>query len=348
MRKILLRPEIFVYVSIVVFTAAFFALNAQTNHIRDGALGAYYVQLNGDKIAWAAVFVFLVLFVRISVWWAVLGFRGTDLGTLVSRQKVSATMSALRTFFKNSLLVGLPALLAFYSFTLALGQLNVFNKDRLQDELLARWDVLVTGTFPPLSLASLHYPAWFVEAVSISFLFLGTVLAFLAAYLFQARQKVFDEAIGAFFAGSLILFAGWIFFPVLSPQDRFIDNEYNLPVPASVQEYVDAYRPQEEIATFLKDVRERKRDLTVLPTSTFPSAHVFWSALVSYYAWRAHKWLILFAFPFAVLSSLGTVFFAQHYFVDIPAGILVGVVSVWLARRLANSSKDFSVRPQHS
>ena len=199
-------------------------------------------------------------------------------------------------------------MIAFYGTSSALGQLNVFNSARLRDELLFRFDTLLTGTFPPLSAASYSFPHWFIGAVDFSFMHLVWALAVLGAYLFIAHSRLFREAIGAFFLGLMILYASWLMFPVLSPHDRFIDNVYNLPIVPEARSYVQEYQPQEEIRTFLTGMRESKENLTVLPTSTFPSAHVAWATLLVYYAWRLSRWLGLIAFPFAALSSLARFF----------------------------------------
>lgn len=284
---------------------------------------------------------FLVaLFLRGVVLW-IRGFlRGTDPATVFSRKNITSMLLGIRSLGKSALVVGIPAVVAFYSSSSALGQLNIFNSTRLRDELLFRFDTLLTGTFPPLAVGSFSYPAWFIGAVEFSFMHLVWVLLVFGAYLFIAHQQLFREAIGAFFLGLMILYAGWLVFPVLSPHDRFIDNVYELPTVEAVQPYVDNYQPQKEIAAFLQGMRERKEDLSVLPTSTFPSAHVAWATILVYYAWRLWPWLGLIAFPFAVVSSVGTFLFAQHYFVDLTAGILVSVLAIFLVRLIVRKQNE--------
>ena len=130
---------------------------------------------------------------------------------------------------------------------------------------------------------------------------------------------------------------GWFTFPVLSPHDRFIDNVYELPLSSRVQGYIAGYQPQKEIVAFLEGMRKSKENLSVLPTSTFPSAHVAWAVLLVYYAWRFEPWFGLTMLPFAVLASLGTFLFAQHYFADLTTGILVSLLSIlivgWFVRK---------------
>ncbi|MEK7086938.1 MAG: phosphatase PAP2 family protein, partial [Patescibacteria group bacterium] len=58
--------------------------------------------------------------------------------------------------------------------------------------------------------------------------------------------------------------------------------------------------------------------------------HVFWAVLLGYYIYRAKKWFAIIISPILILSSFGTVFFAQHYFVDVPAGILTAFAAIFL------------------
>ena len=342
--KIFVRPEIFLYIAVVAFAGLFFTLKSyNTNASFDFGLAQHYFSnLSEARIVWVFILFLVALFLRGIVLWIRAFLRGTDPAIVFSRKNITVILLNIRSLGKSALVVGIPAVVAFYSTSSAIGQLNIFNSTRLRDELLFRFDILLTGTFPPLAVGSFSYPSWFIGAVNFSFMHLVWVLLVFGAYLFIAHQQLFREAIGAFFLGLMILYAGWLIFPVLSPHDRFIDNVYELPTVEAVQPYVNGYRPQEEIAAFLEGMRERKEDLSVLPTSTFPSAHVAWATILVYYAWRLWPWLGLIAFPFAVVSSLGTFLFAQHYFVDLPAGILVSAISIWVVYWFAKKQGGYN------
>lgn len=345
LRKILIRPEIFVYIAIVAFAAAFFALGSSVGTSVDGSVAKhYYRNISEARILWIIVLFLVALFLRGAVLWARAIFTGIEPLSVFSPNTLLHIRSEFLKFLKNVLVIGAPFVIAFYSMTSALGQMNLFNSTRLRDELLFGWDVLLTGTFPPLSLGSFAYPDWFIQGVIGSFMYLVPVFTIFAAYVFLAHQKLFREAAGAFFVGILILFLGWLIFPVMSPHDRFMDNVYDLPIPLSVQAYVDNYVPHQGIAAFLEGMRERKETLSVMPTSTFPSAHVAWAGFLVYYAYRVNRWLAVLALPFAALSSIGTFLLAQHYFVDLPAGILVAVISIWVARWMARKQEQVSGR----
>ena len=136
------------------------------------------------------------------------------------------------------------------------------------------------------------------------------------------------------------MFVGWVLFPVMSPHDRFIDNVYDLPVSGSIERHLEAYDPPEEVSSFLERTRASKNGLSVWPTSTLPSAHVAWAIFLVYYAWRVSRWWGLLAAPIALLSTLGTVLLAQHYFVDIPAGMAAAILAIVATSYAAKAQKE--------
>ena len=341
-QKFFVRPEIFMYAAIVLFAACFFVLSKASGNGLGGNLVSYYRQGNQENIIVPVVIILLLFLVRGIMFCTNAALRGLDPGQAFSQIKPKKAAKSALLFFKNIAFVGIPFVIGFYSLAFALGELNVLNSTRLVDEMLARWDILVTGTFLPLSIGAIQYPASLVAAIQFSFSYLVSGLTVFGLYLFQANQKLFREAAGAFFLAALISFAGWALFPVMSPHDRYIDNVYSAPVPADIQAYVDGYTPQAEMQRFLDVMRQNKQGLSVMPTSTFPSAHVVWAVFLVYYSWRVTKWFLLGTVPFAVLSSIGTFFFAQHYFVDVPAGIAVAVVSIAIARFLAKKQEQFA------
>ena len=341
-QKFFVRPEIFMHAAIVLFAACFFLLSKASGNGFGGNLVSYYRQANQENIIVPAVIILLLFLVRGIMFCTNAALRGLDPGQAFSQIKPKKAAKSALLFLKNIALVGIPFVIGFYSLAFALGELNVLNSTRLMDEMLARWDVAVTGTFLPLSIAAVQYPASMVAAIQFSFAYLVSAVTVFGLYLFQTNQKLFREAAGAFFLAALISFAGWALFPVMSPHDRYIDNVYHAPVAADMQAYVDGYNPQAETQEFLDVMRQNKQGLSVMPTSTFPSAHVVWAVFLVYYSWRITKWFLLITVPFAALSSVGTFFFAQHYFVDVPAGIAVALVAIVVARYLAKKQEQLA------
>ena len=316
-------------IAIVVFTGAFFFLRG--GDVYPGELLSYYAKLALGSpqsiFYWTGELFLVAIFLQVAYLLLAFGLRERPPKEFLSYLVYSQPRLLWRQLKKN-LLSGVLLLLGAISLGLVIGQLNIFNTPNLKDELIAQWDFLLTGTYPFLSLGSLQYPGWFVGAVEFSFRYLAMAVFVLAAYAFFWRSDIFRQTVAAFFLGLVILFFGWSMFPAMSPHGRFIDNVYNLSIPPALEQQLQPYSPHEKVASFQKGMREDLNDLSVLPTTTMPSAHVAWGVLLVYYSFRISRWLLLFTLPFALLSTLGTVLFAQHYFVDIPAGILVSILSI--------------------
>ena len=76
----------------------------------------------------------------------------------------------------------------------------------------------------------------------------------------------------------------------------------------------------------------------------FPSAHVAGSVVTLLCAWRYSRPAGLMLAPVVLGIVVATVYGRYHYFVDLPAGILVGVVGYTAGRRLAGSVGDAGER----
>jgi len=69
--------------------------------------------------------------------------------------------------------------------------------------------------------------------------------------------------------------------------------------------------------------------------SAFPSMHMAMATLFALLGWRMHRMAGIALTIFAALILLGSVHLAWHYAVDSYAGVLIGVLSWWVAGRLA-------------
>jgi membrane-associated phospholipid phosphatase len=72
-----------------------------------------------------------------------------------------------------------------------------------------------------------------------------------------------------------------------------------------------------------------------LGISAFPSMHNALAALLVLVGWRIHRILGVLMTIFAGLILVGSVHLAWHYAVDSYAGILIAVLSWWIAGQLA-------------
>jgi len=157
-QRIFVRPEIFVYIAFFAFSAVFFILNSYAGHEGQGIL-EHYINLNGSKLVWVGVLLATALFAHGIGLWVKAIVKQIDPAVVFSLENLKRQLAKLPRALRNMAISGVPFFLAFSAMSFALRPLNVFNSTRLRDELLFRWDVFLTGTFPALSLASIQYPA---------------------------------------------------------------------------------------------------------------------------------------------------------------------------------------------
>ncbi len=230
--------------------------------------------------------------------------------------------------------ITIPIVLNFFLISYLIEFIDVFNKNRLIDLKLLAADFWLTGAYPFIHFAMANPPIWFVKTVEFSFLNLTSILLISAIIIFFKSKKVFSQYALAFILSILIMIPLWLLVPAMSPQDRFIDNVYNLPDPPNVSSALKSFPPIPEMKNFFSKVRDIKKDLDVAPTTTFPSAHAAWAAIAFIYLVEAVPVVAAFFAPFLILSTFGTFYLAQHYFVDAPAGIIMGIVAVFLVNLL--------------
>ncbi len=322
----------------------FFAFVLLALHFRAGGQAAggtdsfaYYLDFglaSAKRITiWTTLVLFSLLLIKTFIFYSTSFKKRRDKTNGIALNQKSLLVRATKSFYRElKEIIKTAAMLAvilFLSIT-ALAKINFLNRTHLKDEVLLKIDHLLTGGYPFIFLHSLKYPAWFVSAVAFCFLNLPLFLIIAAVYFFWKNKTTFFKYASAFALGLAFLFAVWILVPALSPQDRFIDNVYKLPIPSEISGALAHYSPQPEIRNFLLKERAYKNGLTDMSTSTMPSAHVFWAFILGYYLFRKNKKLFGLVLPILILSSIGTVFFAQHYFVDVPAAVLVGIFSVAL------------------
>jgi len=253
----------------------------------------------------------------------------------------------------REMLLVIPAILFITIVALAMGEANAFAVARLQDAMVIGWEHALFGVyvFAALGGGAIHYPHWLITFIIFSFENMALILIGAGIVLSFVAREQFRKLLVAFCIGILAMVPIWLAVPVLSPQDRYIDNIYQLPISppasASLAAAVADYHPQPEIAAFLQTIRTGKAGLPALPTSTFPSAHVFWAALAGWYLFQAdanarkqgrktwRRWLGWVALPFLLASTFGTVLLAQHYFMDVPVALVIAAGAIWLASSVA-------------
>lgn len=303
----------------------------------------YYLILAGmplvDGLA-AGFLIYVTLFLVYSLISVVRrGSQGTEGDETFFLKYLGQRIFRLAREFAGVAAICVPVILSSFFLSIVLSYVNHLARADLKDLWFMKADLTLTGGLPFVALASFHYPGWFVEVLWAAFLGISFLVIFAAMYIFHINRKLCVEFAACFSLALIIMLAPWRYLPALSPQDRFIDNVYNLPVPSSLALLIDNYHPQAEIVSFLKEERAMKQPLKDMPTTTMPSAHIAWITITGYYLYRARRLAALVGATPLALSALGTVFFAQHYFVDILGGIVAAAIAVAIVRLLDRLGK---------
>jgi PAP2 superfamily len=332
------RAAVATWGSIAAAFALFFALGARFGFGVGGgplALTGYYVKLLGlSVLEYGSV---LYEFFYITVLLVVIGGMAKLFMERNERQysfsPYRSAVTILKKLFRAACIIA-PALLFIIFVSFVMSEANAWNKTRLADNAILGIEKAITGNYVFAALGAIHYPHLLIVFIVASFECMAVFIIAAGLVVGYEHPELLREMVVAFCIGIFIMIPMWLAVPALSPQDRFINNVYHLTDPPAVALAVSSYHPQAEIADFLAGVRAEKSGESDMPTSTLPSAHVFWAVLAGYYLFRSRRLFGWIALPILIASTFGTVLLAQHYLLDVPAAIIVAIFSIWAAHWL--------------
>ena len=173
-----------------------------------------------------------------------------------------------------------------------------------------------------------------------SFLWLGLIMSisWLVFYL-AGQRKFFSQYIIAMTLIAMIALPLWYFFPANSPQNTYLNNVYNKQIDPSIKELTDNYQPNRYLLGFHKEVGVELGGIA--PVATMPSMHAAWTIIIVYYLFKFKRKTIYFTLPWAFFSILGTVYLAQHYFIDILVSLPIALIAIYLANCLVKIEKRY-------
>ncbi|GAI04376.1 unnamed protein product, partial [marine sediment metagenome] len=83
---------------------------------------------------------------------------------------------------------------------------------------------------------------------------------------------------------------------------------------------------------------------TNLGGAAFPSSHVALALISFILNWRYNRYLVPAYLPLTILLFISTVYLYAHYFIDIPAGIVAGILLYLLVPLLLKPAKHLAAR----
>lgn len=163
---------------------------------------------------------------------------------------------------------------------------------------------------------------------------LGFFLSILFIILFVKNADYFFKMFLAFFIVVIISVPSWVLFPVIIPHQAYIDNILNTSIPYSMQAALSTYSPNKTLENFLESVKipeslYKSKD-KFFGITGMPSMHIAWSVLILYFGVKLWRPLAVLLIPYFLLNAISTLYTLEHYTIDVFAGIIAGVISIWL------------------
>jgi hypothetical protein len=298
----------------------------------------YYRDLIGGTLARGSALLFAplvaYLFLRPLAALILSAYRNTDPKKLFALQAIGGHFRKFGLELLSIIQSFAPVILLFAFLYLFIAASSASLTGTLADDSLYAIDAALFRTPPFIALGNLRYPDWIVIATHFSYVALVVMLFPFALLLFLFRREAFERFATALGLATVIMLPGWILAPALAPQARLIDNSYQIPVTAEISAHLASYAPQPALQRYLQDTTALNAKAQYLPLSTFPSAHIAWAVIVGFTAFMAHRVLFAVLAPILALSSFGTLFLAQHYFIDLPAGAFSAIAALFLSKYL--------------
>ena len=200
----------------------------------------------------------------------------------------------------------------YAGYVLELEQL-VFGTPSLPHWLQAHWPALLASETLRVSAVLVH-ASHFVYFLGFGWL------------VYATRRQVFGEFQIAMILAMFVGLLGYLLVPtvppwmaanllgLLPPIERVVDGVYTLYIPRVFEGF------------------------HINPIAAMPSLHAAFPTVCAVVGWRLYRWAALPLVLYAALAMLAAVYLAEHYGVDVLAGIGVGLVACGIARRAAKAA----------
>ena len=197
-----------------------------------------------------------------------------------------------------------------YSIYVNLYHLIPFLNPKDADQILLRIDQLIFGIQPSVWMQRIMFRGLTdYLIICYSFFYFYPVIFALILYFnkgYSNFRRLANSLILCFYIG----FIGYILVPAIGPRYT-IKEQYTKPLEASVV--------TNTLFTTLNRLETTKRDC-------FPSLHNAITLLVLLFAFKYQRKFFFFSLPVASGLFLGTIYLRVHYFVDLLAGFILGLI----------------------
>lgn len=338
--------EYFLLLNSLVFFAIYFSLLLSSQNwyesfiqeIKNVSVGIGYFEA-------LIVFSVLVLIFELFVWFSKTTWR--ILSTPREKRKYLRIFSPhkiieLPSFVFPFLKIALGSVLLFSFFAGILGVGAEMMKGRVINNQMMDIDRVITGKYVFLWLQGANNPFRFFDAsILYSFDTLGIILSlvFLIFYIYD-RKGIFNRYVISILLAVILSLPLWFVFPSNSPQNAFLNLSSSV-VKIGGEEF--PYKPTALVSSYQKKISDIQKEMP--PISTMPSMHVAWSIIIAYLAFSLNKRFAMVFMVWAFFSILGTIYLAQHYFIDVLAAILIATFSLLASSLMVRIEKKYYYNP---
>ena len=187
------------------------------------------------------------------------------------------------------------------------------------DNLIMNFEMNLFGVLPNLWLERFFSPVTTEVLMFAYFIYLPMVPFLCIYFYFKVNPQALDQFLLPLILAYSVCFLGFFIFPAASP--RFV-----LDGGRELQGFI--FR---KIMLYIEGNGQ-------FQGGSFPSAHCAAGTVMIFLSYRFDKKLFAFVCPIILLFFLATLYGRYHYFSDVIAGILIGVASVSVSKKLGSQS----------
>lgn len=229
-----------------------------------------------------------------------------------AQRRPSALASALRDFYYMLVFV-------YYYMETAVLHPALWGGMRF-DDAIARVDHFLFGYQPSLKFWRAVPQAWFSELMNFcyTFYYLLFALGGLVIWLRRDEGRAYGRTHHAIIFTMLCCYLIFIVLPTLGPQFRYSETHN--------RQYFGGY--------VFKFVLDSVLEFGEVPTGAFPSSHVALAMVIMLAFWNYARVAFWVSLPWTLGLMVSTVYIQAHYFIDIPAGVVMGLLGYWVSERV--------------
>lgn len=211
--------------------------------------------------------------------------------------------------------------------------------------MLMDFDMRIFGSYLPFTLNQIITSVALSNAIIWSYFSINTIALSLMMILFFKSMHLFRKYFIAYFIALMIGIPFWIFMPAVAPDFMYRVNIFHKEIPTVISNTVESttFLPNtKNVLVALEDfwIDEKGESLGI---TTFPSMHSAWGVIIAYIAIELWAPLAIFVLPWLILELIGTMYVLEHYAVDTLLGIAIGLISVFIAKRLLKFEKKYFI-----